>query len=273
LNSVAVPETARQPLDLLTVIAIALVAYAIANFLHEGVGHGGACLAVGGTPQVLSSVHFECDLDASATTQRRILAAGGTMVNLIVGAFSLLVLKGIPAAQKPHSYYFFWLFATLNLLMGAGYFMFSGVGNIGDWSVFAKGLWSPLVWRPAFAVFGIVFYFLLARRLARALRPLIGDNEHSSRRARQFTLPAYFAGGLLYCISGLFNPLGPYIIAISAAAASFGGASGLLWLTALLRHFRGEGDAAALARRYDWIGAGIVLAIIFVLLLGPGIHF
>src|ERR1039457_4520980 len=46
--------------DLPTVTAIALVAYAASNVLHEAVGHGGTCLALGGRPLVLSSVHFEC---------------------------------------------------------------------------------------------------------------------------------------------------------------------------------------------------------------------
>jgi len=262
-----------QPLDLLTVIAIALVAYAVANFLHEGLGHGGACIAVGGTPQVLSSVHFDCELADSASTQRRILAAGGTVINLLVGTIALMLLRKISATKKPHAYYFVWLFAALNLLMGAGYFLFSGIGDIGDWSVVADGMWAPQVWRPVFAVFGFAFYFLLARRLARALRPLVGNDQNSLRRARQFAIPAYVAGGLLYCISGLFNPLGPVLIAISAAAASFGGASGLLWLTELLRHFKGDGDAAAFERRPDWIGAGALAAVLFVLLLGPGIQF
>ena len=45
--------------DLLTVTAIALVAYAASNVLHEAVGHGGACVALGGKPLALSSVHFE----------------------------------------------------------------------------------------------------------------------------------------------------------------------------------------------------------------------
>src|SRR5437764_1001919 len=39
--------------DLLTVTAIALVAYAASNVLHEAVGHGGACIALGGSDELL----------------------------------------------------------------------------------------------------------------------------------------------------------------------------------------------------------------------------
>ncbi len=37
-------------LDLLTIAAIAIVATVIADFIHEGLGHGGMCVATGGRP-------------------------------------------------------------------------------------------------------------------------------------------------------------------------------------------------------------------------------
>jgi len=92
------------------------------------------------------------------------------------------------------------------------------------------------------------------------------------RRSKLLTVPAYFAGGLLSCISGLFNPVGPVLIAISAAAASFGGASGLLWLTEFLRGPEHRAERADLGRSYVWIGAACVVSLIFVAILGPSIH-
>jgi hypothetical protein len=260
--------------DLPTVTAIALVAYAASNVLHEAVGHGGACLALGGKPLVLSSVHFECGEQAMSALALRGVAAAGTIVNFIIGALALVVFKTANPLHRPHAAYFVWLFTTLNLLSGAGYFLFSGVGGIGDWADVARGTMPPLVWRPAMSVFGGALYFLLARQSAQWLRSLVGSGELSMRRSKLLTVPAYIAGGLLYCLSGLFNPVGPILIAISAAASSFGGASGLLWLTQFLR--RGEhsaAPAAALDRSYIWIVAGCVVSLIFVATLGPSIHF
>ena len=260
--------------DLPTVIAIALVAYAASNILHEAVGHGGACLALGGKPLVLSSVHFECGEQAMSALALRGVAAGGTIVNFIAGALALVVFKTVNPLHKPHAAYFLWLFTTLNLLSGAGYFLFSGVGGIGDWVDVARGTMPPLVWRPAMSVFGGALYFLLARQSAQWLRSLAGSGEFSMRRGKLLTVPAYIAGGLLYCVAGLLNPVGPVLIAISAAASSFGGASGLLWLTQFLRG--GEhsaAPAAALDRSYVWIVAGCVVSLVFIAILGPGIHF
>src|SRR5262249_44928888 len=152
-------------------------------------------------------------------------------------------------------------------------FLFSGVGNIGDWAAVASGIGSPLIWRPTMAVFGGGLYFLLARRSAWWLRTLVGSDELSMRRSKLLTVPAYIAGGLLFFVSGLFNPVGPILLGISAAATSFGGASGLLWLTEFLRGAEPSPDRAELVRSYAWIGAGFVVSLIFVAILGPSIRF
>jgi hypothetical protein len=40
--------------DIPTLVAIAVVAYAVANVVHEGLGHSGTCVLVGGRPIVLT---------------------------------------------------------------------------------------------------------------------------------------------------------------------------------------------------------------------------
>ena len=197
MGQVIAKQSGRSLPDLPTVIAIALVAYAASNVLHEAVGHGGACLALGGKPLVLSSVHFECGEQAMSALALRGVAAAGTIVNFIIGALALIVFKTANPLHKPHAAYFLWLFTTLNLLSGAGYFLFSGVGGIGDWADVARGTMPPLVWRPALSVFGGALYFLLARQSAQWLGSLAGSGELSMRRSKRLTVPAYIAGGLL----------------------------------------------------------------------------
>lgn len=259
--------------DVITVVSIALTAYALTNFLHEGIGHGGACIAVGGTPIALSSVHFECNIAKSSALASRVVAAFGTIVNFVSGAVAFAILKSLSATKKPHAYFFVWLIATINLLMGAGYFLFSGAGNVGDWAVVANGLFQPAAWRPTFAILGLVLYFLMARLSSKALRPLVGDDNPSVGRARRIAILSYITGGTLYCVSALFNPLGPVIIAVSAAASSLGGTSGLLWLAELLRHFKGPEDVPVIGRKIGWIGMGAITTFLFVAVLGPGIYF
>jgi hypothetical protein len=44
--------------DRLTIIALAVIAYALATIVHEGVGHGGACVLSGGKPKLMTSMDF-----------------------------------------------------------------------------------------------------------------------------------------------------------------------------------------------------------------------
>src|SRR5262245_4544222 len=147
-------ERTRGARDPATIIAISIVAFAIANLLHEGVGHGGACVLTGGHAKVLSSVHFECDRDS------RFIAAGGTLVNIIAGFLCWLALRFVKRASG-HLQYFLWLLVTINLLQAGGYFLFSGLGDFGDWSYVIHGLAPAWSWRTGLTVLGVVSYALV----------------------------------------------------------------------------------------------------------------
>jgi hypothetical protein len=68
----------------------------------------------------------------------------------------------------------------------------------------------------------------------------------------------------------------PLLILISAAAASFGGNSGLAWMWNLLYGPRipsSELQMSEIERSRGWIIAAVVLAIGFIMGLGPGVKF
>jgi hypothetical protein len=266
-SSLSPSREATKP-DLLTIAAVAIVAAVLTDFVHEGLGHGGMCVATGGQPLVLSTVHFECSADT------RLVAAGGTLANLIVGALSWAVMRAVK--QSARWRYLLWLLMTFNLFDVGGYFLFSGIGNIGDWAAVVAG-WQPAWgWRVALAALGIVTYFFLFVPLClRALRPFLGkDAKIRVRRARQLTLVPYLASGVLSCVAGVFNPVGPLLILISAAAASFGGHSGLAWMWTLLKNPRipsSEFGMPEIERSLGWVIAAVVLAIGFIAGLGPGV--
>jgi hypothetical protein len=191
---------ATQP-DLLTIAAIAIAATVITDLIHEGIGHGGMCAATGGQPLVLSTVHFECSADT------RLVAAGGTLANLIFGALFWVAARAV--RQTASWRYFFWLVMTFNLFDAGGYFLFSGIGNFGDWAAVVAG-WQPAwAWRFGLIALGTVTYFLLFVPFClRELRPFLGkDPEIRVRRARSLMLPPYLTAGILSCIAGALNPV------------------------------------------------------------------
>ena len=265
-------DDAVPPLDLFTVGAISILAYMLGNVLHEGAGHGGACLLVGGKPLALSSVYFECSADS------RLVMAAGTLMNLLAGAV-FFALGRLTGRSHPRLKYFFWIAMTVNLFTGTGYFFFSGIAGIGDWGAFIQGLGSQWSWRIGLTVLGAATYLLAARISLLELRPLIGsDMEQRYQRAVRLSVVPYFAGGILMCLAGALNPQGMVLILISAAASTFGGTSGLMWTTDWLK--RGTliplgppADPMPIQRSWPLIVAAGAVALAFIAILGPSIRF
>lgn len=61
--------------DFWTVVAIAAIVSVCASTIHEGLGHGGMCVASRAHPVMISSVEFQCSVDT------RSISAGGTLAN------------------------------------------------------------------------------------------------------------------------------------------------------------------------------------------------
>lgn len=266
----AAESRSSRLLDLLTIAAIAISVEVITDVIHEGLGHGGMCVAAGARPLAISTVHFECSADT------RLVAAGGTLANMIFGMAGWRAARAIKKSAPWR--YFFWLLMTFNLLDMGGYFLFSGIGNFGDWAAVVAG-WQPSwAWRVGLTVVGTVAYFLLFVPLClRELRPFLGkDSEIRVRRARQLMLAPYLTSGILSCAAGALNPVGPHLILLSAAAASFGGHSALAWMWTLFHGPRiasSELQLPVIERSWGWIIVAAVLAIAFIVGLGPGVKF
>ena len=275
-NATATPAGAA--LHLPTVIAIALVAYALTNIAHEGVGHGGMCVAVGGEPITLNAVYFDCSRAGVSDAGSRWISAAGTLTNLAFAALTALLLRA-RLVRAATGRYFLWLFLTLNLLQAFGYWMFSGIGGIGDWNAVVADSPNYALWRIALAVAGTAAYMFVAVPIAlRRLLPFLTARDPGRMAAAvRLTVVPYIAGGMLYVTAGLLNPESPWLVLISAAAASFGGASALAWMAQLLRNREryppGAAPAESIARSWPWLFAGAIVALFFIAVLGPGIRF
>jgi len=269
LHTIADPTLQRS--DVLTVASVAALAYMLGSTLHEGLGHGGACLLSGGRPLVLSSVHFECSADTC------LVMAGGTLVNLLAGAL-FFVLGRLVSREYPRLKFFLWLSMAVNLFAGTGYFLFSGIGGIGDWNDFIRGLGPQLPWRLGLTDLGVLSYAAAAWINLMELRPFVGSDEQRYSRAWPMLTVAYFTGGTLMCIAGAFNPRGAILILISAAASTFGGSSGLLWATQWLKSqsmvpLGSVKRPIVIQQSWIWTVVAVVTTIIFVVVLGPSIRF
>jgi hypothetical protein len=118
--------------DILTICAISIVAGILTNILHEGVGHGLVALLTGVKSGVLTTVAWSSAFDS------RLVAAGGTLVNLAAALVFWLALRSAKHASMAMRY-FLLITCAFNLFTGTGYFFFSGVTNFGDWAAVMLG--------------------------------------------------------------------------------------------------------------------------------------
>lgn len=277
-SPLSIPRAAsEQRSDVLTIAAIAVIVYAVSSVLHEGIGHALTCMAVGGRLQELSSMHVSCSIDDTDRAASRLVSAAGTIATLIGAASGAIALRATPTV-RPILKYAFWLFMTVNLFQGTGYWLFSGLGNIGDWAAVIRGLEPRLAWRAVLAIVGAVTYWLSVKFAFGELGPFIGgDIPARYERAVRLSLVPYLVGAALSVGAGMLNRSGGLLlVVISGAAASLGGTSGLAWGT---NYLRGAAIPAspvgpiALPRSIPAIVAAIIVGIAFAIVLGPGLRF
>lgn len=243
-----------------TIISLAVLASAAATLLHEGVGHGLVAWLRGDIPTELTSNHL------SSLRPDHWVEAGGTLVNLFVGGLSLLASRA--AGNHANLRYFLWILAALNLLPGAGYFLFSGIFGFGDWQAVIAGLQHQAALRILMVVFGGALYVAVVRMLAVAVRPFCSRRSVYNTVGR---LP-YYAACLFSCAAGALDPLGLKLFFVSTVPAAFGGSSGLLWADSLFPAERPESMLHVSPQPALWIAA-TVLGIAYIVILGRGIHF
>ena len=270
-------STEASRLDPWTVGAIAVVAYALSNVVHEGLGHGGACIAVGGHPRQLTAVFFDGDVEGLPASAGRWVAAGGSLANLAAAAVAWAALRVIPA-RWGRGRFFLWLVLAVNLLQAFGYLLFSGVGGIGDWAAVVRDLQPAALWRLGLTVVGAVLYFVVAPRLIMPwLEPFLpAEPEERLARVRTLTLLPYLVGGATFVLAGALNPLGWIYVLISAVAASFGGTSLLAWypmLWAKRTPVTSVEVPLGVPGSPAWLVAAAIALVLFVGVLGPGVRF
>lgn len=264
----ALPESEKISVardDVLTVIAISIVAAIICNILHEGVGHGLTALLTGAKSGVLTTVAWSSAYDS------RLVEAGGTLVNLAAGLIFWLFLR--KSSRCPLSLRYFLLMSfAFNLFTGTGYFFFSGVTDFGDWAAVIQGLHPHWAWRTLLAVDGAFSYFVAVQLIGAALVRYVGIPRRQQKRLRRLTLVPYLSAIALASAAAPLNPLGIQLIWQSALPATAGGQSGLLWLQYYIpRKAQPVREAEGLSRRYSWIIGSAALAIAYVALLGGGL--
>jgi hypothetical protein len=263
-SSAAVQTVALD--DAPTVCAISVLGCMLSTMLHEGLGHAAVAIATLHASGTLTSLAW------SSAQNSRLVAAGGTLVNLASALVFWLILRAARNARSTLRF-FFLITMSFNLLTGTGYFFFSGVSNFGDWAQVIEGLQPHWLLRTGLIILGIVSYYGAILLIGSSIVQHMGVPLSDARRFRRLTWYPYFAAIVIDGVAGLFNPFGMRYVFLSALAATAGGNCGLLWLRYYIPRSIQPGPQNQVIRRsYAWIAVAIVCAAIFIGIFGPGVH-
>jgi hypothetical protein len=260
--------------DRLTVIAIAVIAYAVVNVSHEIVGHCGMAALVDTKCKFISSTDIRLVKEFTeipARTYNIILVAGST-ANWAVGLVCFGLLRTWRAAP-PGLRYFLWLSMCVNLFLPSTYMAVAPIIKYGDAYYLVYNLPNQLVWRGALVLAGASLCWFSFRLCSAELNRLVGFAGRDARRlAWELVAPAYVAGGVVTVTSALFSQLEFKWAQLQAAGGTFGLTVWLLLLPLVIP----EAPASAehpfvLPRSVGWIVAGALVGLTFIGALGPGI--
>ena len=265
----------KVAVDVITTIAIAAIAFCLTSAIHEGV-HALTCLGVGGELQEFSAMHVLCDYDT--VWQAKIISGLAAVVNIILGTLLLLILRR-SHNRSSETQFFLWLFMLMNWLLGAGYWMFSGIANVGDWATVIDG-WEPSwLWRLAMAVVGTAVYMGFVWLSLHELGKIIGghDGKEQIGRATKLGIISYVTVVLVTLAAALFNPYGMTgLPAIAALLLALGGMSPLLWMMQWFRaksFVKVEKAPLAITRQWAWVVMAVVVIFVDAVILGRTIYF
>jgi hypothetical protein len=251
--------------DALTVCAISILAAMLASILHEGFGHAAIALATGAKSGLLTAVAWSSESDS------RLVAAGGTLVNLAAGAAFWAALR---KAQKLSitTRYFLLISMAFNLFDGTGYFLFSGVSNFGDWARVIEGMQPHWMWRLGLFTVGVATYYASVLVVGQAYVRDLGIRLQDAARLRRLSLLPYISAIVIVGLAGLLNPISKALVWQSALPATAGAHSGLLWFRYYVPKKTTPRDSpVSIGRSYRWVCATAVSALIYVIVLGHGI--
>lgn len=243
-----------------TLLSIGVLAYLSADLAHHLLGHGGACLALGGKIVRLSSIFVDCTVTGTPVD------LAGPCANLAVGLLALAAAFYTQLRDKPAVRLFIVLTAGFNLLWFTLQLAFSAASRTDDFA-WAMGEYHVNEWeRYGLIAIGTLGYLGSVRLVGR----LLAGFADPRTRVQRIVLTSWLAGGAIACVTAAFDHHPLAAIAQHAAPQSLLLSLGLLFMPAQAAR-RPSALAPALGTSMPWVVAAVVVATASAVFLGPGI--
>lgn len=270
-------EVSNPRIDIPTLIAISIIAWVLTVSLHEIIGHAIPAALMGLLVRVVTTTNADipssqisADMWRSGTW--RIIPAGGTIVNLMTGAISCLLLHFLKRMSKALQY-FLWLFATFSFTVVIMNLVTATAIGSGDWIDFTQ----ELVLRKLYIGIIIGIGILIAMPCyALPLREFMPDLKGNRLSLLKVTAIPVLALTIIQILSVFRSPYSrqsqdvTHLIYPIFVLLHF-----IIWVTLVNlvpvpRSSKGI-EVISLGRSYFWIVFGIIAGFVFVLILGKGL--
>ena len=260
-------------IDLLTLIAISIIAWSMANFLHEVVGHAGSAAILGIPVRAVSTTTMYIEWDQIKTAgQNRFINAAGPGMNLLTGIIALLFLRS-PKVKNSATRYLLWLFSTVSFIIVILNLISAPLIGGGDFTVFIQDFKNKELWKAIIIGIGVILAIPGYSLPLRFWMPSLKGNRKTLLKITIIPVLTFIFVQTLSLIGSPFSRLAPdynHLLASVFAYFHF-----ILWAVLVniipiprsahtIEHIR-------LPRSVVYIILGFVTGIIFILVLGPGL--
>lgn len=246
----------------LTIAAIALVAYLSADVAHHALGHGAACLALGGQIKLLSSVFVNCSLTGA------VIDLAGPLANFLLGLFVLLAAHSMRCASSLIRL-FFALVVAFNLFWFWLQLAFSATTMTDDWAWPMKQFHLTGLSRYGMIAVGIAGYLFTIRIVARQMTSF----SFPSTRVRTIVGIAWVSAGIIAGVTAAFDHHAMAVMLRHALPQSLLSSIGLLFVPTRTGLSSTVDAATLLPLSLSWVVIAVLVGTASILLLGPGVSF
>ncbi len=264
MDNLGIMETTLNSQDSrVTLLALGGIAGLVSAVCHEAIGHGGACLAVGGEVTLLTATHFAC-LGGSS-----LVDMAGPLANVVLAVIGAIGLVTIPRVSLQWRL-FFLAIAVFNTFWFAGECVRSSLTSMDDEAAIARAFNWPFYWRPLCLGLALGIYRFGLKSFVNPIRSV--GLSPSSSKARFSRMVILFLGGVsALVIAGVCWQKNPLNGGIEGALPIGVACLPILFSVKVAKRLGPIGEASTVKFSPSLIGVSILLLIIFALTQGRGI--
>jgi hypothetical protein len=248
--------------SVLSLMALGIIAYTTETMVHELIGHGGVCLASGGSVTMLTPLWMNCSLQTTA------MVAAGPLANLVAALLFWTCLRAAEITSDGLRF-FLWLSLAFNSLVFAGYLMVGGTFAFGDWSYLFSGIQPAWIWRLSAVAAGAILYYAFLGLVGSAYARIGGTRDRLFRRT---LIPAIGAALVAVAAQLVGQGLQPGGLVLPLACTLIVGAS-LLATRQWIANAASHQPNLRVGPNTAYAAAALVIAAVYIAVIGPGVRF